>query len=208
MNNAVLIQHVNENSPHMHLLEKTFSRHARYCLVNKMDYNLSMAGGGVPGDWEKVALIRRALQEYGYVIWLDADAMIREVRCDLRQACIRPVNAVQFNNPYPHLNVGVLYLRAGAQATAFVEEWFSRKPGPEHWREQAVFNELSSDDRFSPDVGILHDAFNCVDFINPTPEPIVMAWHGYSALSTLQVIGEKMDQAIKTPLSGANVLGV
>ena len=210
-NDGILIQHVNGNSDYIHLLTRSFARHARYCRVTRLDYQVSVGVASEsegPGDWGKVDLLRQALQKpYTYVIYLDADCLIWEVRADLRQACIAPVCGVPMDNPVKHINAGAIYCRNGPEAKAFVEAWWQGRPGPAAWHEQAVLNQLVMDPVHGKHFGFLAAACNCVDYVNPSPQPLVKAWHSYAHHCGLPVVCEQMDKAL-SEYHEPNVLGV
>ena len=173
----------------------------RYCQYWGMDYRVEASAPVVTtGDWDKVKMIHDALENIGYeyVIYIDADALIYDVRQDVRNACIKPINAVIFSNPINHANTGVLYIHNTPAARAMISEWLSTVPGKDagamSW-EQGEFNRLAVEKwQKEETIGYLSNEFNSVDFINPCKMPVVMAWNGYHDIG---VRVEKMRRAIE-----------
>ena len=209
-NDCVLLQHVYEGSDYAHLLEVTFLRHLRYARVHEMDYVVAMSDKSSGGDWSKVRMIREALRKYTYVVWMDADAVIMNVDFDLRRP-VAPKNigiaGVNYKNPGPHINCGVLYFRRCKETLAFVDDWWAARPGNEPWYEQGVFNDLT---RSHPEaVGEVTPRLNANSLICPSEDPIVLAWHGWPNClgSSLTIVREQMVKA-QEQWRHPNALGV
>jgi len=152
MNNAVLIQQ--GFGKYECLLDLVEERHARYCKDHDFDYwSLREHELGIRNCWEKVILLRSALEKYKYAVWLDADAFIEDVSVDLRYACKEDmVGAVKFRAPYSwgeHYNVGVVYVCNGKNARSFIDEWKSTHMERASFRkfqnEQGGFNKIAND---------------------------------------------------------------
>lgn len=199
MNDAILIQGVKSNSSYVHLLELTFSRHARYCLHHKMDYQIEMRGDCMKGSWEKVYQIQRELNRYNYVFWIDSDALIWDVAFNLR-GCVhdKPIGAVEMPLPFPHLHVGVLYFRRCGESLAFVEDWVNKYPGNNPIWEQGAFQELAGGTVHNPNVGVLPARCNSCEMLGAVADnPIVRAWHGHTPYASLLVTHELMKKALE-----------
>jgi hypothetical protein len=192
MNNAVLLQNCHGNSEYIHLLEMVFARHARYCRYWGFDYRFEYGDiidpKPVGGDWGKVKMIERALEDYEYVVWLDSDAFIWNVVVDLRAACIRPANVVLYNNPFLLPAVGAMYWHSGPEAKEMIKDWYTTMPGEPNWWEQGEFQNLCAgkwQDRKL--VGYLPPEFNYDDYIFPHDQgtsPFVVGLHGYPDVVT------------------------
>lgn len=196
MNNAVLLQNCYGNSEHVHLIEMMFSRHVRYCKYWKFDYrfeysdviDLGVKPGEEHGDWAKVKMIERALEQYDYVVWLDSDAFIWNVAVDLRVGCIKPANVVLYDNPFLLPAVGVMYWRNGPEAKEMVQDWLGKMPGRPNWWEQGEFQDLCvSKWQERSWLGALPPEFNYDDYIFANKQceaPIVIGLHGYPGVVT------------------------
>jgi hypothetical protein len=193
MNNAVLLQNCYAGSEHVHLIEMVFSRHVRYCKYWKFDYrfeysdiiDLHVAPGEEHGDWAKVKMIERALEDYEYVVWLDSDAFIWNVVIDLRSACIKPANVVLYNNPFLLPAVGAMYWRSCPEAKEMVQDWLATMPGHANWWEQGEFQDLCVSKWQERDwLGALPPEFNHDDYITRCESPIVVGLHGYPGVVT------------------------
>ncbi len=184
-NDCLLIQQVSENSEHINLLKITTVRNLDYCLLHKTDYELLVSGNVLDqGGWEKVRLIRAAMElPYKYIVYLDADTVIVDMKSDLRDGCppdkIGACRHILTNPPYSayldHLNVGALYVSNCEATRAFVDEWLAGFPGTTDppWYEQGVFNRLRGD------IVIEIDAkYNATGQVNPSPNPVVLGFHG------------------------------
>ena len=183
MNNALLIQHVSSNAPHINLLKVTAARHMEYCLAHHIDYQLSI--GGEPytkGDWDKVRMLQAALEmPYQYVIALDADCLIVDMHADIRNGC--PPGKIgacrhflkQAGCPPSHLNVGAVYVSNSEASRNFMARWLGLFPGTPSpmWWEQGAFNDLAGDE-----VEMIDDKWNSTAGVNLSPNPVVIGFHG------------------------------
>jgi len=195
INNAVLIQHTYSNNnvfgpTFVDMQRLTYSRHSAYCAAHNIDY-WSLQGGKYPkmtgesGAWAKVGLVKEALQDYEYVIWLDVDAAIVDFETDLREACTGiggcvhdPAKSVWLkqNKIDKHINVGVLYFRNTDLTKTFVDKWFDSWPGPKRWADQGAFNKLMEE--LPGAVTVIDDKWNATVNVNMVEKPVVVGWHG------------------------------
>jgi len=150
MNKAVILQQIYTDGIYADAIALTLSRNLKYAKMHAMDYQFHF--GNIVSDWEpgmggwaKIALIQFALaQGYTFVIWLDADTMIKDMNTDLRDGCPADgIGAVLHAGPPEHYNVGALYLKNTERVREFVNIWALWYPGPRGWREQAMFNLLN-----------------------------------------------------------------
>lgn len=202
MNNAILIQHcLSSNSwtrkwagIFYDQLRLTQPRHMAYARAHSMDY-WSIFGDIHPemamGAWGKIWLLSDALARgYEYAIWLDTDAAIMNLDCDLRDAlpADKYIGVVEHNparsaylrtNQVPaHLNVGVLYVRNSDLTRQFLAAWLESFPGDGRWMEQGAFNDLARDPVYAPLVSAVDDTWNATVNVNPVNDPNVQGWHG------------------------------
>jgi hypothetical protein len=144
------------------------------------------------GGWSKIWLIREALmQGHEFVAWIDADAAIANMDCDLRDALTTgQIGAVFHNAPWfaepqwqipPHYNVGVLYAKPGA--LPFIEDWLSRYPAPGRWMEQGAFNEMVKEDKYQGMFERCADRWNATVNVNECANPCVIGWHGINPIA-------------------------
>lgn len=185
--NAILIQQVYplESGSYLSMLELTRERNKNYCIRWEMDYQcLGSASSAkyadaVAGSWSKVELIKFALNKgYQYIIWLDADAMIKDLDTDLRDGCIDGIGACWQRIPQlDHWNVGVLYAVNTQPVADFIDEWLAGYPGlGDGWNEQGVFNKLAMK---SKAVQTISDRWNATLNHSMVPDAVVLGFHGY-----------------------------
>lgn len=185
MNDGLIIQHVSENSPHMNLLKVTASRNLEYCMKHKFDFEM-IVKGEIPtdGHWDAVRLIRTAMElDYKYIVYLDADTVIADMKADLRDgcpegkigACRHVLDKARFGIDLDHLNVGVLYVSNCEETRAFVDKWLAGYPGTHEppWREQGVFNKINDGT-----VVQIDDKYNSTYPVNHVENPVVSGFHG------------------------------
>ena len=186
MNNAILIQQVYpmEEGSFLPMLELTRERNKAYCLRWQMDYqcleSASSAKYADPfkGAWSKVELIKFALEKgYQYIIWLDADAMIKDLDTDLRDGCINGIGACWQRIPQlHHWNVGVLYVANNPDVKDFIDTWLAGYPGiGDGWFEQGVFNTLAMKSNV---VQTISDRWNATINYSMVPDAVVLGFHG------------------------------
>jgi len=185
MNDALLIQHVSENSPHINLLKVTAARNLEYCLAHKMDFEM-IVNGATPtqGDWDKIRMIRTAMQlPYQFIIYLDADTLIADMKADLRDgcppgkigACRHILKPETYRIYLDHLNVGALYFTNCDETRNFVDRWLEGYPGTTEppWWEQGVMNKINDGTVVEIDA-----KWNATGNVNPSPNPVVLGFHG------------------------------
>ena len=186
MNNALLIQQVYplEVDSYLPMLELTRERNKAYCLRWQMDYQCLESASSAKyadaeaGAWAKVELIKFALAKgYTYIIWLDADAMIKDLDTDLRDGCIDGIGACWMRIPQlHHWNVGVLYVTNTPSVTDFIDEWLAGYPGlGDGWKEQGVFNKLAMKSKV---VQTVSDRWNATINYTMCPDAVVLGFHG------------------------------
>lgn len=179
MNKSLLIQQVYPKRGFRSLLVETFDRNTKYCEEHDIDYMAIMSEilDAQKGGWDKLGHIKNALDIYELVIWLDADAIIYDLTRDLKTVPNPPdtIGAVKYFLPAPHLNVGVLYFRNGERVKRFVSDWLERYPGQGSWAEQMVFNSMKDKTVFS-----LPMEWNRIYDHNPSANPVVLGFHGFS----------------------------
>lgn len=127
------------------------------------------------GAWDKVFLIQEALQDYDFVMWLDADALLFDVSRSVLDVPLPEdsVGAVRYFLPVSHFNTGVLYFRNGDKTKAFLKKWVDGFPGKGSWKEQQVFNSMKEL------VTELPREWNRNYDNNPSANPVVMGFHGF-----------------------------
>lgn len=181
------------------MLRLTFPRHAAYARAHGMDYWHIL--GDVndekrpTGAWDKIHMMILALKRgYQYVTWLDTDAAIADMDCDLRDALPagKLIGACEHDpeksaylaslNVPKHCNVGVMYVRAGLVgdigALEFLQDWLSRHPGHPRWQEQGAFNDMILEPKYAGMFGVVDDKWNATLNVNPVAVPNVIGWHG------------------------------
>jgi len=190
MNDTIIIQQVYSNSDYLDMVKMTIQRHLDYCNKHKMDLHLEY-GNVIPeypieyGGWAKVELIKARLNPsllYKHVIWLDADAVIVDMSADLRDACPKSEGVGMTRNPlpFPHFNVGMMYITNGETVRRFVREWLTWYPGPINgWHEQAMLNIMQLIPTYQGILCEIDFKYNsCKDAGTQVDKPVVQAFHG------------------------------
>lgn len=185
MNNAILIQQVYPGEGYEPLLDLTYERNKNYCIRHRMDYmaiasaSSTQYANAVAGSWCKIELIQRALEKgYQYIIWLDADALIKDLDTDLRDACIDGIGACWMRIPQlNHWNVGVLFVKNVPGVAEFVADWLSYYPDglKDGWNEQGVFNKLAMQSTL---VQTISDRWNATLNYSMVPDAVILGYHG------------------------------
>lgn len=176
------------------MLRLALPRHSAYARAHNMDYWAIMSDVHpemTRGAWPKIWLLRDALEAgYQYAAYLDTDAVVWNMDCDLRDALPgdKAIGAARHDpakSEYlrqmrvpAHHNVGALYVRNTPGARAFLQAWLDSYPGHQRWMEQGSFNELCERAEFAPIVAAVDDTWNSTVNVNLLPNPNVMAWHG------------------------------
>jgi hypothetical protein len=137
--------------------------------------------------WDKIRLIQMTLAAgFDFVVWLDADTLIVRPDVDVRSALGGEAPIAMCRNPLPwrdqpwHYNAGVIMVRnTGAARWFFDEVWRAGHVDHHPWQEQARINELTR--KHENLVQRLDDQWNCTRGVNPTSDPVILAWHGQGA---------------------------
>lgn len=188
MSNAILLQHCwpldIPPGDYRPAIELTRARNQAYCDKHGFDYEVLIGissekyGDPYAGGWVKVELIHRALfKGYQYIVWLDADAMIKDLDTDLRDGCPKGIGACWMRIPQlNHWNVGVLYIQNSQAVKNFVAEWLAEYPGGKQWMEQGVFNKMGMKSKV---VQTISDRWNSTMNYSMVPDAVVLGFHGY-----------------------------
>jgi hypothetical protein len=203
-NDAILIQTCFSTNPRgeyghyagtfYDMLRLVYPRHSAYARAHQMDYWHIMSDVHPEmehGAWPKIWLMLDALEAgYQYVAYLDTDAVVWNMDCDLRDAlpegaligaCVHDPEKSAYLRACEvprHHNVGVLYARNDPLTVQFLRDWLAAYPAPDRWQEQGVFNNLIEDERYAPYVATLDDTWNATVNVNMVNQPNVLAWHG------------------------------
>jgi hypothetical protein len=192
LKDSVILQQAWQIGPFADMLRLTYQRHAAYAWAHNMEY-WAIAGSLKPdmwpGGWGKIWFIRLMMdQGYKNVFWIDTDAAIVDMECDLRDglpegkligACEHwaPDWFPQYDIPR-HYNVGVLFLKNDPKVIEFLDEWIAMYPGHPRWLEQGNFNELVTGEKYAGIFHKLDDKWNATYRVNEVEKPCIMAWHG------------------------------
>ena len=190
LKDAVIIQQAWQIGPFADMLRLTYQRHAAYAWAHGMEY-WAIAGSLKPemwpGGWGKIWLIRLMLEQgYKHIFWIDTDAAIINMECDLREALPEDklIGACEhWADWFPqldipkHYNIGVLFCKNEPIVKEFMDEWIGTYPGHQRWLEQGAFNELVTGkyaDIFHP----MDAKWNATFRVNEVPQPNIQGWHG------------------------------
>jgi hypothetical protein len=122
------------------------------------------------------------MQEYPFVIYLDADCIVADLDADPCQAFVKgKIGAVWHNLSYhdpdwSHFNVGALYASSTPETIQFVTDWLARYPGvPDFpWWENGEFNKLGTERDI---IHKLDNAWNA-GHVSPAEHKIIWGLHG------------------------------
>src|SRR5512146_2409030 len=160
------------------------SWHSLYCEKHAFDYwhkvQDSSRGPAERGGFGKLELIRDALDAgYQYVVWMDADAVIKDAKTDLRDAFVTDHIGVCYHRipQLHHWNIGVAYYSNTGRVREFVRQWISEYPGNgDGWGEQGTFNRLAMK---SDIVQTISDRWNATINYTEVPDAVVLGYHGF-----------------------------
>ena len=188
---SVIVQASWGDSVFQDMMRLAYQRHAAYSRAHDFDYwhiNGNVRPDTFPGGWDKIYLIKSAMDRYKYVVWIDADAAIFDFEADLRDAlkdkpfdigaCIHDAPWFKENGMEAHMNVGVLYVRTTDKSKKFMDDWFATYPGDRRWQEQGAFNELANGNDL---VGAVEDKWNSTVNVNLVKDLVVKGYHGAPA---------------------------
>lgn len=192
LKDAVIIQQAYQIGPFSDMLRLTYQRHASYAWAHGMEYwplFATLKPDLWPGGWGKIWLMRLMLdQGYKHVFYIDTDAAIIDMDCDLRDGLPegKLIGAVEHWAPdwFPkfdiprHYNIGVLFLRNEPRTAEFLDDWIARFPGHPRWLEQGAFNEMVADDKYKDIFHPLEAKWNATYRVNAVEHPCIAGWHG------------------------------
>jgi hypothetical protein len=192
LKDSVILQQAWQIGAFSDMLRLCYQRHSAYAWAHNMEY-WAIAGSLRPelwpGGWGKIWLVRLMLdQGYKHVFWIDTDAAIVNMECDLRDALPEDklIGACEHWAPdwFPqydiprHYNVGVLFVKNAPVVKQFMDEWIGQYgSGGGRWLEQGVFNDMVTGEY----AGIFHkmdDTWNSTYKVNEVEHPNIMGWHG------------------------------
>lgn len=192
LKDAVIVQQAYQIGPFSDMLRLTYQRHAAYAWAHGMEYwpmSATFAPDKWPGGWGKIELLQMVLKQgYEYVFYIDTDAAIVDLECDLRQGLPegKLIGACEHWAPdwFPeydiprHYNVGVMFFRNAPLVHEFLADWISRYPGEERWMEQGTFNKMVREEKYAGVFHKLDDKWNATYRVNEVEKPCIMGWHG------------------------------
>ena len=214
MKDTILIQQVYPGYGFEGMLTLTEAHHRDYCELYGMDYQAVydevFPHDPVIGSYAKIELIQRAMQQgYEYIIWLDADTLIKDISADLRDALVlKKIGACWHRIPQlKHWNVGALYIDNCHATEKFIHEWRGVYPPPKDgWNEQGVFNRLAMQ---SDCVVTVSDKWNATIDVSMVPDAVVLGFHGQGdAAFRTQFMTDIMQKLFPQPVQIEASVGV
>jgi hypothetical protein len=127
------------------LASRSFKRYAR-----RHGYELELCTSVLderrPAPWSKVVLLRRLAQTHEIVLWLDADLVVVDTSCDIESE-LEPEHMLYLVEHHTREgrmpNSGVMLMRGGEEAVAFLDEVYAQEDLIEHrWWENAAICRL------------------------------------------------------------------
>ena len=225
MNNGMMLQVCQANSPYLGLMDVSLMHHLHYCRRHKIDYQFitsdiqmrtfyfasQMLYQTSPEDafinWAKLPIIQAWLTQYDYIFYLDADALIVDVTVDLREAfqgsgagilvCRHGTTAMY--------NTGVVFFHKVDGLDTLMDAWLAENPemippGHVRWDEQEILNNMMSDERFLGMIQQMDDRWNSTFRTNESPHPVISAWHGAcddKGVRDIALVGQWMRAALQ-----------
>lgn len=123
----------------------SFERYARRWTWDLVLSTEDLAEGRPP-PWSKIPLLRALMDEYEWLLWLDADVVIVDLDADIGNE-IRPGSDLYLTEHHTDggytANSGVMLIRSSDWARSFLDEVWARADCAEHpWWENAAILEL------------------------------------------------------------------
>ena len=190
LKDAAIVQQAYQIGPFSDMLRLTYQRHAAYAWAHNMEYwpiHASLKPDLWPGGWGKIYAIQLMFEMgYEHVFWIDTDAAIVDLDCDLRDglpegkyigACEHWAEWFKEFDIPRHYNVGVMFYRKSPIVDEFLKEWISAFPGDKRWWEQGIFNQLVTD-KYANIFHKLDDKWNATYRVNEVDKPCIQGWDG------------------------------
>jgi hypothetical protein len=182
------------HGPHAVLLE--FARPALEAYAARFGYDLLVLQHRIaperPAAWDKIALLRELVDDYAFVCWIDADALVLDAAPDIATACRagRFVHLVEHRIDDQRVpNSGVVALTDASRARRFLDSVWSRRQYIHHrwWENAAMLDVLGYrvDEPVYParpslwraGLGRLDRAWNSIA-ADPAPAPFIVHFPG------------------------------
>ncbi len=136
------------SGPHERLLQIALPSYERFAASNGYELQVSDCSDSLdrPPAWAKVKIMRRALDEYDFCLWVDSDALIVRFTADPLSAM--PEGSYLALAPHPQgwiaaPNTGVCLLRSCQRSKDFLDAvWASADVVDHIWWEQAAVARL------------------------------------------------------------------
>lgn len=166
---------------------KTAPHHADYC--NKHGYNYSLHLGVVQTrfdpTWDKVYLVRDALEHSSLVVWMDSDSLIVDKEAPLTDALkeFNYIGACKHPEPWQHLNYhyncGVLFFTSLPETRELLDRCLRIGVVPHaSWKVQATI--LAANQAMGNIISQIDDQWNSTVETNVSPAPVIESWHGHN----------------------------
>ena len=101
-------------------------QHEKYAARHGLGYECHFASplpSNIPQSWGKLPLVLRLLKAgHAPVVWLDADAFVRDPTRNIATACDDGIGAVRYHRPHHHYNMGVFVAWPTMPVIHLVEE--------------------------------------------------------------------------------------
>ena len=223
MNNAMLLQVCQSNSPYLDLMDISLMHHLHYCRRHQIDYQFiesdiqmravwfmpqtlyQRTTRQVFTNWSKLPMIQMWLAQYDYVFYVDADALIVDTSVDLRKA-FRETGAgilVCRHGTTAMYNTGVVFFHKVDGLDTLMDAWLAWNPenippGEFEPDEQIILNRLMNDERFIGMIQQMDDRWNSTLRTNESPHPVISAWHGACdgrGVRDIALVGQWMREA-------------
>ena len=181
--------------PHAELLEVSGRTFAAYADLHGYDLDLrtELPAPERPASWSKVALLRELVEQYEFVLWVDADAAIVDVSRDIADEVERSKFLYIVQHHYDGQdvpNLGVIGLRSGRRARRFLDQlWADTRYIDHKWWENAAALELLGFDlepvrrvrptRLYRQTKLLGNEWNSI-MADPAPRPRINHYPGRS----------------------------
>lgn len=184
-NKAVLLQ--SAWGTHAALLDISERCHSAYAERHGMTYWCirGRIHDRSASTWDRIPLICAILgmNMFEYVFWLDSDTLIIDHSQDLRDALSKDkwlgmvIHYIPDKLPR-HLNNGVIYIRNTPEASVYFKQVWDQWSVPYPWAEQSAMHRSLEEKPGCDGFEVVDDRWNCGMTVNPTENPVVMAWHG------------------------------
>ena len=148
-----------------------------YCNMHGYDYveDNSMHDKSRPIPWSKLLLIKKYINSYDYLVWMDADAMIMDNTQKIEDKLhLMKDKHMMVVSDWKQINSGVIFIKnTGEIVSSFIDRWYDQTEfiNAEDWEQTALIH------MYKNGLHGIHDILQVLDY---THEPLIQSyWFAY-----------------------------